>query len=95
MSDYYRIHCLDCDEQDYESRSNHGHEGQAYAIKNRGLLINTQIINLWPLEITVTVHGCSIDLQFLQRHTDHELVSMSEYRNHWYDQEGLRHKGEA
>lgn len=91
MSDYHCIRCLDCDEEDYESRSNWGHDGQVDAIKNRGLLIATQLINGWPLEIEVTVHGKPLDIAFLQKHMDHRLVSMSEYGHHWFDENGVRH----
>lgn len=91
MSDYHRIHCLDCDEEDYGSRTNWCHEGLVDAIKNRGLLIATQCIEGW-VEIAVTVDGQLIDIKFLQTHMDHHLVSMSEYRKHWYDEDGTKHE---
>ena len=92
MSNYYRIHCLDCEEDDYESRYNRGYDGQVDVIKNRGLLILTQVINVWPLEIVITSNGQPIDIPFLQKHLDHRLVSVSEYRDHWFDENGKRHE---
>lgn len=92
MSDYYRIHCLDCDEQDYESRSNWGHDGQVEAIKHREVLVRATAIADWPLEIEITCHGRHVDVAFLERHMQHRLVSMSEYRTTWYDSDGTMHQ---
>ncbi len=91
MSNYFRIHCLDCDEDDYECRSNWGHEGQVDAIKHREALIQVDAIADWPLEIKITCHGEPVDVAFLKEHTEHRLVSMSEYRDHWYDSDGTLH----
>jgi hypothetical protein len=97
VSNHHTISCLDCDPEGYcEMESIHDanweHEGFVWVLKNRQTLINLDNMDVaWPVEINIRAHGLPMDTSFLDEHNDHKLVVRDEYRNFYYDEEGVKH----
>ncbi len=96
MSNYWRLHCLTCDEDMGGDRDtmalNHGEKALVLVIKHRDTIIAAyelyQLEEEWWIEVSISIRGAFMEIDWLMEHREHDLVVRDEY-----DQEYLRPDG--
>ena len=95
MSNYYRYHCMDCDESFKPSNLNNGEKQMIAVLQHKkalAVLVDfSQEPYVWDFYVNVS-SGHTVPVKFLYEHLEHHLVVLSEYRDHYYEEDGTLHE---
>ena len=98
MSNYWRLHCRDCDDDMGDSCGgalNHGEAALLPVIKHRYVLLAAYELQHhtdepWWLELEINVRGASMNMDWLKKHSSHELIVADEYGFQYIDAHGKK-----
>lgn len=79
MSNYHQLRCKTCNDVLHEPRLNWGGDSLRAAIEHREQLVALRSLPYDLLQVGVKVGYRPLDLEWLEKHNDHELDVVSEY----------------
>lgn len=92
MSNHHSYYCLDCTKCTTPAELNWGAEQMVAVLKHKRALVALVPFSREPKVYDFYINissGHTVPLEFLAEHLEHKIVIMSEYKDHYFNEEGV------